>query len=237
MSQFAYLLTYLGLAVFILAVLKRIVAYKRNPMHLRWELYPVAHEGGGISCDYMSSPTITNCILWGNGHEEISADASSYPVLNYCNVEGSWPGTGNIDVDPEFVLGPYGKYYLSQVSAGQPVDSPCVDAGSDSAENMGLDMLTTSNGSDPDAGTVDMGYHYPVYDGLYITWMARGLDEIKLFWKGKPGKCYVVEWSLNLEDWYDYVVNVPVEGLNNVWSWIDPCIPCFHKKYYRVREN
>jgi len=47
MSQFAYVLTYLGLAVFILAVLKRIVAYKRNPMHLRWELYPVAHEGGG----------------------------------------------------------------------------------------------------------------------------------------------------------------------------------------------
>ena len=47
MSQFAYLLTYLGLAVFILAALKRIVAYKRNPMHLRWELYPVAHEGGG----------------------------------------------------------------------------------------------------------------------------------------------------------------------------------------------
>ena len=47
MSQFAYLLTYLGVAVFILAAMKRIVAYKRNPMHLRWELYPVAHEGGG----------------------------------------------------------------------------------------------------------------------------------------------------------------------------------------------
>jgi nitrate reductase gamma subunit len=47
MSQFAYLLTYLALVVFVLASLKRIVAYKRNPMHLRWELYPVAHEGGG----------------------------------------------------------------------------------------------------------------------------------------------------------------------------------------------
>ena len=47
MSQFAYVLTYLAIAVFILGVLKRIVAYKRNPMHLRWELYPVAHEGGG----------------------------------------------------------------------------------------------------------------------------------------------------------------------------------------------
>ncbi len=47
MSQFVYALTYLALAVFIVGVLKRIAAYRKNPMHLRWELYPVAHEGGG----------------------------------------------------------------------------------------------------------------------------------------------------------------------------------------------
>jgi len=47
MSQFVYGFTYLALLVFVVAVLKRIVAYKRNPQHLRWELYPVAHEGGG----------------------------------------------------------------------------------------------------------------------------------------------------------------------------------------------
>jgi nitrate reductase gamma subunit len=47
MSQFAYLLTYLALVVFVAGALRRIVAYRRNPMHLRWELYPVAHEGGG----------------------------------------------------------------------------------------------------------------------------------------------------------------------------------------------
>ena len=47
MSEFAYVLTYLGLVVFVLAAARRIVAYKRNPMHLRWELYPVPHEGGG----------------------------------------------------------------------------------------------------------------------------------------------------------------------------------------------
>jgi len=47
MSQFAYVLTYLGLIVFVLATVRRIVAYKKNPQHLRWELYPVPHEGGG----------------------------------------------------------------------------------------------------------------------------------------------------------------------------------------------
>ena len=47
MSQFVYALTYLALAVFILGALKRIAAYRKNPQHLRWELYPVPHEGGG----------------------------------------------------------------------------------------------------------------------------------------------------------------------------------------------
>jgi len=47
MSQFAYVLTYLGLVVFIVGVVKRIAAYRKNPQHLRWELYPVPHEGGG----------------------------------------------------------------------------------------------------------------------------------------------------------------------------------------------
>ena len=47
MSQIVYVLTYLALAVFIVGVLKRIAAYRKNPQHLRWELYPVPHEGGG----------------------------------------------------------------------------------------------------------------------------------------------------------------------------------------------
>jgi len=47
MSQLVYVIVYLAIVVFVAAVLKRIVAYKNNPQHLRWELYPVAHEGGG----------------------------------------------------------------------------------------------------------------------------------------------------------------------------------------------
>jgi len=47
MTQFVYALTYLALVLFAVGVVKRIAAYKKNPMHLRWELYPVAHEGGG----------------------------------------------------------------------------------------------------------------------------------------------------------------------------------------------
>jgi len=40
------LVTYVSAAVFIVAVVSRFVKYARLPMHLRWELYPVAHEKG-----------------------------------------------------------------------------------------------------------------------------------------------------------------------------------------------
>ncbi len=53
--------------------------------------------------------------------------------MTWSCVEGGFPGAGNIDLDPLFVSGPDGDYYLSQIAAGQAVDSPCVDAGSDLA--------------------------------------------------------------------------------------------------------
>lgn len=45
MSLLAYIVTYAAIAVFLAAVIKRVVGYMKNPMHVRWELYPVAHEG------------------------------------------------------------------------------------------------------------------------------------------------------------------------------------------------
>jgi nitrate reductase gamma subunit len=44
MSLFVYLITYLAIIVFVAAVLKRIIHYITNPQHVRWELYPVAHD-------------------------------------------------------------------------------------------------------------------------------------------------------------------------------------------------
>jgi predicted outer membrane repeat protein len=77
--------------------------------------------------------------------------------VNYCCVQG-WTGTivgsGNIGDYPRFVAG----YYLSQVAAGQGMDSPCVDAG-DPASDV-PDGTTRTDGV-VDAGVVDMGYHYP----------------------------------------------------------------------------
>lgn len=46
MSSLIYLIAYLAILVFLSAVIVRVVRYVKNPIHLRWELYPVAHEGG-----------------------------------------------------------------------------------------------------------------------------------------------------------------------------------------------
>ena len=117
--------------------------------------------GGGIYCDY-AILAITNTILWDNsaptGPEiEIRSSGGSVTVT-YCDVKGGWTGTGNIDADPLFVTGPLGDYYLSQIAAGQALDSPCVDAGDPTSTIIG----TTRTDEVQDSGVVDMGYHYPL---------------------------------------------------------------------------
>lgn len=133
-------------------------------------------EGGGINggctvvnCTIVNNSTtgvdggicgpavVKNSIIWANvGTKQISNLAD----VNYSDVQGGYEGTGNINADPCFVTGPEGDYYLSQIAAGQAVDSPCVDAGSDTAANLGMKYKTTRTDEVSDGGIVDMGYHY-----------------------------------------------------------------------------
>ena len=91
-------------------------------------------------------------------------------MLSYSDVQGgeeyvfvaqgctlSW-GEGGLDADPMFIEG----YHLSQIEAGDitDTDSPCVDAGSDTAVALGLHTYTTRTDSMPDTDIVDIGYHY-----------------------------------------------------------------------------
>jgi nitrate reductase gamma subunit len=47
MTTLAYVVAYLGLVFFLIACIARFMMWSKMPMHIRWELYPVAHEGGG----------------------------------------------------------------------------------------------------------------------------------------------------------------------------------------------
>lgn len=44
MTAFVFFLMYAGMLVFLIGCIRRVLQYTRTPLHLRWELYPVAHE-------------------------------------------------------------------------------------------------------------------------------------------------------------------------------------------------
>ena len=154
----------------------------------------VASDGGGIFC-WDGSPTISNCILWDNKPEELYVEWGA-PVVTYSDVRGSWPGEGNIDLEPCFAEPGYwdtngtskdpnddfwveGDYHLME-------DSPCVDAGDPN-------YIAEPNETDLDgkprviAGRIDMGaYESPIFAE------ARILPQtINLASKGNWITCYI----------------------------------------------
>ena len=129
-----------------------------------------AVNGGAIYNEVIlndsSFPIITNCILWGDSATtagpEIYDDTDCSSTVTYCDVQGGYSGTGNIDEDPLFVV--VGNDYRLQ--AGPP-SSPCIDAGDNDAPALptedldGYPRILTA--------TVDMGaYEYHSSD-IYFT--------------------------------------------------------------------
>ncbi|MCX6639086.1 MAG: T9SS type A sorting domain-containing protein [bacterium] len=98
----------------------------------------------------VNNGVVRNCIVWGN-QPNIFHDSN--PIVSYSCIEGGWPGTGNIDVDPLFVEG----YHLQQPPCQPLPQSPCVNAG-----DPAFPMIIGSTRTDgvQDQGVVDMGYHY-----------------------------------------------------------------------------
>ncbi len=81
-------------------------------------------EGGGLSNhdSVQPSPKLFNCIMRENLPDQIHNVNVPPLTVRYSNVQGGWPGAGNIDSDPQFVDPGNGDYRL------QP-GSPCIDAG------------------------------------------------------------------------------------------------------------
>jgi hypothetical protein len=89
-------------------------------------------DGGGLA---LCNGTITNCIIWGNSPDQIQYTS----VVRYSDIQGGWPGEGNIDADPCFADPDANDFHL-QSAAGRwdpntqswvtdAVTSPCIDAG------------------------------------------------------------------------------------------------------------
>jgi hypothetical protein len=99
------------------------------------------------------SITIRNSIFYGNAAgfdfpENCTADGLC--IVTYSDIEGGWPGEGNIADDPAFVDPENGDFHLH-------TDSPCIDAGTlDGAPERDLDGKLRD--AEPDMGAYEWGY-------------------------------------------------------------------------------
>jgi flagellar hook capping protein FlgD len=103
-----------------------------------------------------TSATFRNSIVYGNtggtSNQRLQSVNSSVLSVNYCDVEGGFAGTGNINTNPIFADG---EYRLAPIS-------PCVDAGSNAAVPVGLSQdrdgrLRIWDGNADANAIVDMG--------------------------------------------------------------------------------
>jgi len=123
-----------------------------------------AATGGGIYNTDDSSPTLTNCILWGDLPDEVQNFSASHPIVTYSNVQGGYPGEGNIDVRPFFVDAANGDLGLRghspAIDAGTSEGAPSVDIDGDArpigdAVDIGADEYNPVTSDSDGDGTPD----------------------------------------------------------------------------------
>ncbi len=141
--------------------------------------------GGGMQNDFLSSPIVTNCtfsgniagnhsgcmynttanvtvrncILWNNSPNEITDSFNAITAATYSNIQGGWPGQGNINENPLFADPNKNDYHLksqagrwdpnSQTWVQDDVTSPYIDAG-DPTSPIGHEPF-------PNRGIINMG--------------------------------------------------------------------------------
>jgi len=137
-----------------------------------------AGNGGGIFCDTAAnaSPAVTNTIVWSNTGTYGPQIRGGDPRVSFCDVEGGWPGLGNIDADPLFADPAGGDHHLTW-------DSPCRDEGDATAPGLPVEDFE----GDPRValGGVDMGAdEFHVH--LYRTGSAVPGGEIEIKVVGTP---------------------------------------------------
>jgi len=183
----------------------------------------------------------SGCILWDPN------DPSKRTPLDVSHPDAPWLGsTNNIDLDPLFVTGPLGSYYLSHIGAGQDTDSPCIDKGSELALYRGLtERYTTRTDNLPDAKEVDMGYHYTIrpeteecrlcdldYDGVIdfndlAVFVSHWLDDGCL---GSDAGCKGTDFTFDtFVDFADYAF------FANCWLVEDVCAPVPNPSEWLIR--
>jgi len=150
-----------------------------------------ADEGGAFN---NCAGIIENCIVWDNSSDHIHETS----IVRYSDVQGGWPGLGNIDVDPCFADLVYGDYHMksqggrydstNQTWVYDDVTSPCIDAG-DPMSPIGQEPF-------PNGGVVNMGAY-------------GGTAEASKSYSGKPPCETIVAGDVNgdcIIDFRDFMI-------------------------------
>jgi hypothetical protein len=171
---------------------------------------------------------VVNCVLWGNERQMyIPSDVS------YSDVEGGYPGEGNMHADPMFANAGGGDFRLLP-------DSPCIDVGFNDpdlpeTDIAGMHRIMFGGKS----LTVDMG----AYE-FYINDLSPGPepDEATFTWSSLADRTYSIFYTDDLLTWHLILENFPSSG-NTTTSWTDdgsltglpPSLA--PKRFYRLLEN
>ena len=92
--------------------------------------------GGAIIGGGFFNASVANSILWGNSPEQIF-DQTDTIIVTYSDIEGGWPGVGNIDCDPLFADLEGGDF--------QPLAACVIDAGDNCAVPEGIETDLDAN--------------------------------------------------------------------------------------------
>ncbi|MFC1783466.1 right-handed parallel beta-helix repeat-containing protein, partial [Planctomycetota bacterium] len=151
-----------------------------------------AQNGSAVAFDsynqsYPSAIQIINCILWNVGNEIWNNDGSTI-TITYSNVQGGWPGQGNIDAGPLFIdpNGVDNTPGTDDDNLRLSGDSPCIDTGDNNAVTVTSDLDQRQRVIDGDGNgtaTVDMGaYEYGTVI-IYVDADVAGGDNSGAGWE------------------------------------------------------
>jgi hypothetical protein len=118
----------------------------------------IFNHGPGISSRQGSRPLIVNSIVWGNTGGSFSGETAALSEVRSSDIEGGFPGPGNLDVEPGF-QSPAGADgdpdTLDDNDYRLTSDSPLLDVGDNGAP--GLPASDLAGNPRISGGTVDLG--------------------------------------------------------------------------------
>jgi len=108
--------------------------------------------GGGVDCRDSSLPKGLNNVLWADSPIEIFVGSESGMDITYSDIQGGWPGVGNISTNPAFGSAASNNYELT-------ANSPCIGKGITGQNVPNIDIGGNDRpvppGSNPDMGAYE----------------------------------------------------------------------------------